>query len=52
MSKYQKPIRGIKSEIYDVDLTPEKYEELQQAYTDFWLTLEPELALALNLMLL
>jgi hypothetical protein len=52
MAKYQRPIRNINEEIYDHDLTFQQREELEKAYADFWASLDPELALTLDMMLL
>jgi hypothetical protein len=52
MPKYQKPIRHVREEIYDYDLTCQQREELEQAYADFWETLHPELATELDMLLL
>ena len=52
MAKYQKPIRHVSEEVFDADLSLEKSEELEKAYKDFWATLDPDLALTLDLMLL
>jgi hypothetical protein len=52
MNKYQKPIRSMYDEVYDVDWTWEKRERVKEAYADFWSTLPEKLGSTLNLMLL
>jgi hypothetical protein len=52
MSKYQKPIRNVWQEMFDVEWPYEKNEQVRQAYEDFWKTLNEETALTLDMMLL
>jgi hypothetical protein len=52
MRKYQKPIRSVYDELFDVELSYEKRERLEEAYESFWATLDEDIALELDLLLL
>ena len=52
MSKYKRPLRGVRDEVFDVDLKYPQREALQQAYTELWETLDEETQIELNMLLL
>jgi hypothetical protein len=51
MAKYQRPIRGIRNEIFDVDQTCKQRDILLLAYSEFWAGLDDETKKSLDLML-
>lgn len=40
MAKYQKPLRGIRDEIFDADQTFKQRDNLLLAYLEFWAELD------------
>lgn len=52
MSKYQRPLRGIRDEVFDAELTYPQRETLATAYRDFWDSLEEETQEELDSMLM
>lgn len=51
VSKYKRPLRGVRDEIFDVDLTYQQRETLETMYTEFWKTLDEETQIELDMML-
>lgn len=52
MNKDQKPLRGIRDELFDVDWSHENTQRVMATYLDFWAKLDEETRLELDTMLM
>jgi hypothetical protein len=52
MKKWQHPIRSVRDEVYDISLSYQEREVLEQAYRQFFANLLPAERIELEMMLL